>query len=123
MVVHNAAALDTVFHALADPTRRAMLQRLATGEHTIGELATPFQMSFTAASKHVRVLERAGLLRRRIQGRTHICRLEPAPLVAAGQWLRFYERLWTEQFDALDELLRAQAPSSAPSLDTPGSAT
>src|SRR4051812_23069433 len=107
MVVQNATALDGVFHALADPTRRAMLRRLASGQRTIGELAAPFSMSFPAASKHVRVLERAGLVRRRIEGRTHICQLDPAPLAAAEGWLRFYETFWTAQFDALDAALKA----------------
>ncbi|HEY3227666.1 MAG TPA: metalloregulator ArsR/SmtB family transcription factor [Roseiflexaceae bacterium] len=113
MVVQNSAALDGVFHALADPTRRAMLRTLASGQRTIGELAAPFSMSFPAASKHVRVLERAGLVRRRIEGRSHICRLDPAPLAAAEAWLRFYEGFWTEQFDALDALLKAEDAAAA----------
>ncbi len=83
-----------------------MLRSLATGEHNIRELADPFAMSFTAASKHVKVLESAGLVRRRIQGRSHICSIEPAPLLAAGQWLRFYERFWTDRLDALDASLK-----------------
>jgi DNA-binding transcriptional ArsR family regulator len=107
MVAQYPASLDRVFHALADPTRRAMLHSLATGQRNISELAAPFDMSFAAASKHVRVLESAGLVRRRVVGRSHVCRLEPAPLAAADAWLRFYERLWTIQLDALDALLRA----------------
>ena len=105
---HNAT-LDRTFHALADPTRRAMLRHLSKGEHSIGELAAPFDMSFAAASKHVKVLERARLLRRRIEGRVHVCRLEPAPLAAADGWLRFYERFWSEQLAALDAFLSAEA--------------
>ncbi|HEV7284443.1 MAG TPA: metalloregulator ArsR/SmtB family transcription factor [Kaistia sp.] len=101
-------ALDDVFHALADPTRRAMLRSLASGERNIGELAAPFRMSFPAASKHVRVLERAGLVRRRIEGRSHVLRIEPAPLAAANEWLRFYEGFWTDRLDVLDALLRAE---------------
>jgi DNA-binding transcriptional ArsR family regulator len=97
--------LDTVFHALADPTRRAMLRSLAEGERAVGELAAPFAMSFAAASKHVKVLEQAGLIRRRIAGRTHLCRIEAAPLAAADAWLRFYERFWTERLDAMEALL------------------
>jgi DNA-binding transcriptional ArsR family regulator len=117
MVVQNSASLDGVFHALADPTRRAMLRSLAAGQRTIGELAAPFSMSFAAASKHVRVLERAGLLHRRIEGRSHICRIDPAPLAAANEWLRFYEGFWTEQFDVLDAMLKAEdAAAAAPSL-------
>ena len=113
MVVQNSTSLDAVFHALADPTRRAMLCSLASGQRTIGELAAPFRMSLAAASKHVRVLEAAGLIRRRVVGRSHLCRLEPAPLAAANEWLRFYERLWTEQLDALDTLLKAEDQAAA----------
>ena len=108
MVVQNATALDGVFHALADPTRRAMLRSLATGQRTIGELAAPFSMSFAAASKHVRVLERAGLVHRTVAGRSHVGRIEPAPLAAAHEWLRFSESYWIEQFDALDALFKAE---------------
>jgi DNA-binding transcriptional ArsR family regulator len=113
MVVQNSASLDGVFHALADPTRRAMLRSLASGQRTIGELAAPFRMSFAAASKHVRVLERAGLVRRTIAGRSHICRLDPAPLAAAGEWLRFYETFWTDRFDTLDAVLKAEDAAAA----------
>lgn len=108
MVERNSASLDRVFHALADPTRRAMLRSLAAGQQNIGELAAPFSMSFAAASKHVRVLESAGLVRRKVEGRAHICRLNPAPLAVADEWLRFYEAFWNEQFDALDALLKAE---------------
>lgn len=100
--------LDGVFHALSDPTRRAMLRHLASGERNIGELAAPFNMSFAAASKHVRVLESAGLLRRRVVGRRHVCRMQPSPLAAAEKWLRYYERFWTSRLDALEALLRAE---------------
>ena len=119
MVTHSAASLDRVFHALADPTRRAMLRSLAAGQRTIGELAAPFSMSFAGASKHVRVLETAGLVRRRVEGRSHICQIEPAALAAANEWLRFYEHLWTEQFDALDTMLRAEDAAAA-QLDKKG---
>jgi DNA-binding transcriptional ArsR family regulator len=108
MVEQSSIALDRVFHALADPTRRAMLRSLAAGEHNIGELAAPFSMSFAAASKHVRVLESAGLVRRRVEGRAHICRIEAVPLAAATEWLRFYEGFWGERFDALEALLKAE---------------
>ncbi len=114
MVKQQGASLDDVFHALADPTRRAMLRSLAAGERNIGELAAPFRMSFAAASKHVRVLESAGLVRRRVQGRSHICRIEPAPLAAAEEWLRYYERFWTKRLDALDALLKAEDRAGAP---------
>lgn len=94
-----------------------MLHSLASGQRTIGELAAPFSMSFTAASKHVRVLESAGLVRRRVEGRSHICRLDPAPLAAANEWLRFYEAFWNERLDALDALLKAEDAAATPSLN------
>jgi DNA-binding transcriptional ArsR family regulator len=100
--------LDTVFQALTDGTRRAMLRSLADGDRNIGELAAPFAMSLAAASKHVKVLERAGLVRRLVKGRTHICRLEPGPLAAADEWLRFYEQFWNRKLDALEALLEAE---------------
>ena len=82
--------LDGVFHALSDPTRRAMLAALADGPRSVGELAAPFEMSLAAASKHVRALERAGLLSRQVRGRSHRCSLEPALLAEAMAWLRDY---------------------------------
>ena len=106
MVEHDSPRLDIVFRALGDATRRGMLARLALGETSIGELAEPFAMSFAGASKHVKVLEEAGLVRREVRGRTHICRLEPGPLASADQWLRHYERFWTGRLDALEQLLR-----------------
>lgn len=98
--------LDRVFQALADPTRRQMLRSLAAKESTVGELAAPFHISLAAASKHVKALERAGLVRRTVQGRTHFCRLDPKPLAGAHEWLKFYERFWGEKLDALEALLR-----------------
>lgn len=108
MVEHSTPTLDHIFQALTDATRRAMLRSLADGERNIGELAAPFEMSLAAASKHVKVLERAGLVRRLVKGRTHICRLEPAPLAAADEWLRFYEQFWNHKLDALEALLKAE---------------
>jgi DNA-binding transcriptional ArsR family regulator len=105
----NPQVLDDVFHAIADRTRRDMLRRLAAGDQTISELAQPCAMSLAAASKHVRVLERAGLVRRTIRGRTHHCRLEARRLADAEQWLAFYQRFWSERFDALDSLLSSRA--------------
>jgi DNA-binding transcriptional ArsR family regulator len=107
-VVEQTRQLDEVFHALADPTRRAMLRSLARGEASIGDLAAPYRMSLAAASKHVKVLERAGLLQRTVQGRTHLCRIEPAPLAQAEQWLRRYDAFWTTGLDALDQALKAE---------------
>jgi DNA-binding transcriptional ArsR family regulator len=113
MVQQSRRSLDGVFAALSDPTRRAMLRRLAARERSIGELAEPFRMSFAAASKHVRVLERAGLVRRRIVGRTHICRIAPAPLAAAGEWLKFYERFWRGQLEGLEAVLDEETREAA----------
>jgi DNA-binding transcriptional ArsR family regulator len=106
MVNQTTARLDNVFHALTDATRRQMLRSLAARERTVSELAEPFDMSLAAASKHVKVLERAGLVRRTVQGRTHYCRLDPKPLASAQEWLSFYERFWNERVDALEALLR-----------------
>jgi DNA-binding transcriptional ArsR family regulator len=113
MVEQQTLALDRVFHALADPTRRSMLRTLSGGEHSIGALAAPFSMSLAAASKHVKVLEGAGLLRRRVQGRSHLCRIEPAPLAEAEAWLRFYEQFWTDRLDTLETLLRTEDQTAA----------
>ena len=103
MVEYSAATLDRVFHALADPTRRAMLRALTPGEMTVGELGDPFEMTFAAASKHIKVLEGAGLVERRVLGRSHFCRLQARPLAAADTWLRFYERFWTDRLDRLEK--------------------
>ncbi len=108
MVEQHAPQLDTVFHALGDGTRRKMLRELAGGERTVGELAKPFAISLAAASKHIKALENAGLIRREVRGRTHLCRLEPGPLAGAHQWLSFYERFWTGRLDALEKLLREE---------------
>jgi DNA-binding transcriptional ArsR family regulator len=105
MVESNSARLDRVFHALSDATRRQMLRRLSTGESTVSELAEPFQMSLAAASKHIRTLEDAGLIRRNVEGRTHRCRIEPKPLAAVDRWLRHYERFWNQRLDALQRAL------------------
>src|SRR5262245_58571687 len=106
MVELQAPQLDSVFHALGDPTRRRMLRDLTSGERTVGQLAEPFAISFQAASKHIKVLENAGLIRREVRGRTHLCRLEPGPLASAHEWLGFYERFWTNRLDILERLLR-----------------
>ena len=98
--------LDTIFTALADPTRRAMLDALALGEKTVGELAAPHRMSFAGAAKHVAVLTRAGLVSRRKVGRQQVCRLEAGPLREAEEWLRRWESFWTDRLDALDAALQ-----------------
>ena len=105
-MVKQSAEMTAVFHALAHEGRRGMLQRLAVRDLTVGELAEPLAMSLAAASKHVGVLEGAGLVHRTVDGRRHVCRLEPGPLAGAYAWLRFYERFWDERLDALDALFQ-----------------
>jgi DNA-binding transcriptional ArsR family regulator len=122
MVEHQAQRLDSVFHALGDTTRRRMLRELAGGARTVTQLAQPFAISLAAASKHIKALEKAGLLRREVRGRTHLCRLEPGPLASAQQWLGFYERFWTDRLDALERLLDeedAAPPPTPPQGDKP----
>lgn len=114
MVEYQIQQLDTIFHALSDATRRQMLGELAGGERTVSQLAEPFDMSLAAASKHIKVLENSGLVRREVKGRTHVCRLESAPLAGASEWLRHYERFWTGRLDALDQLLRAEDQRTPP---------
>ena len=83
-----------------------MLRDLARGERTVSQLAEPFAISLAAASKHIKALENAGLIRRDVRGRTHYCRLDPGPLASANEWLRFYERFWIDRLDMLERLLR-----------------
>lgn len=99
--------LDVTFRALADPTRRGMLASLALGDKSIGELAEPFDMSFAGASKHVKVLEDAGLIARRKIGRTHLISIEAKPLEEAERWLRKWERFWTTRLDRLQALVES----------------
>ncbi len=98
--------MDRVFHALGDATRRRMLRELSGGGRTVSQLAEPFAMSLAAASKHIKVLEGAGLIRREVLGRTHLCHLAPGPLASAHEWLSFYERFWSGRLDILERLLR-----------------
>lgn len=109
----EAAALDDVFAALSDRTRRAMLARLAEGERSVGDLAAPFAMSLAAASKHIKVLEAAGLVRREVQGRVHRVRLDAQPLHAGLEWIRHYEQFWSRSLDALAALLEAEDRAAA----------
>ncbi|UZW58804.1 ArsR/SmtB family transcription factor [Lysobacter enzymogenes] len=124
MVEHNSQRLDAVFQALADPTRRAMLRQLADGERKVGELAEPYAMTLAAASKHIKALERAGLVRREVRGRIHVCRLDAQPLHGGFEWLRHYERFWNQRLDDLEALLRAEddANRSTPAPAAPPSA-
>src|SRR5215212_10242376 len=115
MVELNVLSLDSIFHALGDSTRRSMLRELAAGERTVGQLAEPFAISLAAASKHIKALETAGLIRREVRGRTHLCRLDPGPLASAYEWLGFYERFWTDRLDILERLLREEDARKSPS--------
>jgi len=118
MVELQTPQLNSVFHALGDATRRRMLRELVSGERTVGQLAEPFAISLAAASKHIKALENAGLIRREVRGRTHLCRLEPGPLARAHQWLSFYERFWTERLDLLEQLLLNDDARSSPTPKT-----
>jgi len=108
----EARNLDAVFSALADPTRRAIVRRLASGEATVSELAQPFTMSFQAVSKHLQVLEQAGLVNRSRRAQQRPCRLRPEALADACGWLGDYRQLWETAFDRLDEHLTNQEGSS-----------
>jgi DNA-binding transcriptional ArsR family regulator len=98
--------LSTTFSALADPTRRAILARLATGEATVTELSAPFEMSMPAISKHLKVLERAGLIARGREAQWRPCRLEAAPLKEVADWVEEYRQVWEQRLDRLDRYLR-----------------
>jgi len=101
----SAATLDATFSALADPTRRAILARLIQGESSVTDLAAPFQMSMPAVSKHLKVLERAGLIARARDAQWRPCRLEARPLKEVADWVDHYRKFWLESFDRLDEYL------------------
>jgi DNA-binding transcriptional ArsR family regulator len=113
MIEYQTISLDHVFHALADPTRRAMLAELSLRAHSVSELAAPYRISLAAASKHIKTLERAGLVKRTVEGRTHRCVLEAAPLAEADAWLRRYAAFWNDRLDTLQALLEADLPSTA----------
>lgn len=118
--VLDRADLDRTFSALADPTRRAILSRLSQGEATVMELAAPFEMSLPAVSKHLKVLERAGLISRGREAQWRPCKLEAEPLRDAARWIEEYRRFWEERLDRLDAYLRDLQSSDAPAarLDT-----
>lgn len=102
----TTASLNSTFSALADPTRRAILGRLATGEASVSELAKPFKMSLPAISKHLKVLERAGLIARGREAQWRPCRLDASPLKDVAAWAEPYRRFWEESFDRLDDYLQ-----------------
>lgn len=110
MVKYSTAALDRTFAALADPTRRRILADLATGHHCVTRLARPYRMSLPAISKHLRVLENAGLLRRRRYGRVHQMQLDAAPLKQAAKWVEDYRKFWEGSLDRLAAFLEKTAP-------------
>jgi DNA-binding transcriptional ArsR family regulator len=106
MVKCSSRLLDRTFGALADPTRRRILERLANGDRCVTDLARPYSMSLPAVSKHLRVLEKAGLVRRRRDGRVHRLKLDASPMKEAQQWIEEYRRFWEERLDRLDEYLQ-----------------
>jgi DNA-binding transcriptional ArsR family regulator len=111
MPMTNGAQLDRTLTALADPTRRAILQRLAQGEARVTHLARPFAMSLNSVSKHIRMLERAGLVRRRRAGREHLMSFNPEPLDEAAAWIAARRAFWTARLDALERELRKPEPN------------
>jgi DNA-binding transcriptional ArsR family regulator len=113
MAARSQEALDAVFRALSDTTRRRMLKLLASGDRSVSELAKPHDISLQAISKHVKVLEQAGLVTRLPQGSHQLIQLRTAELRRAAKWLRFYEQFWSAELDALEALLRA-SPRSRP---------
>lgn len=115
--------LDDVFYALSDPTRRQILGRLADGEATVKELANPFSMSLPAVSKHLKVLERAGLLVRQVDGRTHRMRLAPEGLKTASEWVDHYKRFWEIQLDRLSAFLEVANSRTPKGQNSPAEPT
>ena len=110
MVNYSENELNKIFSALSDPTRRQMLKKLAAEDMSVAELSKPFTMGKSAITKHVKVLENAGLLQRSIEGRVHRCRLTTPPLQAASDWLSFYQQFWNNKLDALDDYLNKTEP-------------
>lgn len=110
----QSADLSVLFSALADPTRRAILARLATGEAPVKDLSEPFELSGPAITKHLKVLERAGLISRTRAGQQRPCRLEPKALEPAADWIEGYRAMWEDQLDRLDSYLKSVAPQPAP---------
>ena len=114
MVELQTAQLNSVFHALGDATRRRMLANSPAASVRSASWLQPFAISLAAASKHIKALENAGLIRREVRGRTHLCRLDPGPLASAEQWLSYFERFWTDRLDLLERLLREEDARQSP---------
>jgi len=112
MVKHRPNTLDAVFSALSDPTRRTILEQLSKGQHSVTELADPHDMSMPAISKHLRVLEDAGLIVRSKDGRLRRCSLSSQPMKAAADWLERYREFWEAKFEALDTLVSSSKKKS-----------
>jgi len=108
--MQSDSQLDQVFFALSDGTRRAILARLTEGSTTVGELAKPFNISKPAVSRHMKILERAGLIDRVVHGRQHTCSLSTIGLQTAEDWINFHRKFWESRFDALENLLKEQEP-------------
>jgi DNA-binding transcriptional ArsR family regulator len=108
MVEYNRDTLDRTFHALANPTRREILARLVARKSTVLEIAEQFSMSLNGISKHLKVLEQAGLISREINGRTHYCSLEAEPLHEAGEWIGYYRQYWEKRLDALESFVESK---------------
>jgi DNA-binding transcriptional ArsR family regulator len=109
-MVELSTEMDAVFRALASGPRRQMLRRLTEQDLTVSQLGEPLDMTLAATSKHIKVLERVGLVEQTVIGRDHICRLEAKPMSDVAEWLQFYERHWTKSLDALDELVAPTKP-------------
>ncbi len=110
----NLEALDNAFAALSDPTRRAIVDRLAEGPSRVTDLAKPFDMSLNAVSKHLKVLERAGMLKRVRKGREHLLELRPAPLREVAKWTARYEQFWNDRLDRLEQFLETPHQKERP---------
>ena len=116
MIAH-AQTLDKVFLALGHPVRREILIRLARGAATVTDIAEPFELSLNAVSKHLKVLEKAGLIERQVRGREHYCSISPQPLEAVTDWLAYYRTFWTNRFDAMEQALIARKRLENPGKD------
>jgi DNA-binding transcriptional ArsR family regulator len=112
MVNYKEQQLNQIFSALSDPTRREMLKRLQSEDMSVADLSSPFPISKSAITKHVKVLENAGLLKRTVDGRVHNCHLEPEPLKQVSDWMKYYEQFWSNKLDALDAFLAKDEAST-----------